>query len=558
MLAFVVFTYFHPGGGWNQNARFAQLRAIVESGELSIDSYLVYRRRSTDESSTSLERLPARNGVVTADGRDYRLTWFEGHPVDVEARGDEDTILTSEAVSGDVAYRGGHFFPNKAPGTTMLAIPAYALVASIAASAGYDLDDAGVMNVLLWLSSVLSIALVAAAGVVIFFRVCRDFLGASARAAAIGALTLAFGTPYFAYGTLLYEHDVVAVSLLGAYAAAVLVAAPAKRAAAAGLLSAFAAASNYIAAAAAPVVLWLVWRRRRSMVDLFWFAAGAAPIAVALAGWNLLAYGAVSVGHYGGENPLYRTPGAFLGVLTLPSPTKVIELFFSPHRGLFASAPVLLLAAIGWGTLLSTSARADRLAALGIGAPFFLFTLFFEHWHGGATYAPRYLVPALPFLAFGLVEAWKRSPRAFAAVAALSVSLNLLAVAVDPQVPVGIHPLATDHRRPIWSQSPFVDYVFPLFLTGRAGPSAEMPRSPLAAIGGTISTNVLGAYDSGWFKHFPPESPASRLASFNLGELVFPESRLSLVPLLVFAAFSIWRIARTAEPSRRSANAELR
>ena len=32
--AFIAFAYFHQGGGWNQNVRFAMVRAIVEEGRL--------------------------------------------------------------------------------------------------------------------------------------------------------------------------------------------------------------------------------------------------------------------------------------------------------------------------------------------------------------------------------------------------------------------------------------------------------------------------------------------------------------------------------------------
>src|SRR5712671_2263245 len=41
---FFAFAYFNQGGGWNQNARFAEVRAIVEEGRFAIDDYLVYRR----------------------------------------------------------------------------------------------------------------------------------------------------------------------------------------------------------------------------------------------------------------------------------------------------------------------------------------------------------------------------------------------------------------------------------------------------------------------------------------------------------------------------------
>src|SRR5688572_5312944 len=39
---FFAFAYFNQGGGWNQNARFAEVRAMVEQGRFAIDDYLVY------------------------------------------------------------------------------------------------------------------------------------------------------------------------------------------------------------------------------------------------------------------------------------------------------------------------------------------------------------------------------------------------------------------------------------------------------------------------------------------------------------------------------------
>ena len=42
-LCFITFGWFHQGGGWNQNARFAEVRAIVEEGRFAVDDFLVYR-----------------------------------------------------------------------------------------------------------------------------------------------------------------------------------------------------------------------------------------------------------------------------------------------------------------------------------------------------------------------------------------------------------------------------------------------------------------------------------------------------------------------------------
>src|SRR5437588_5768073 len=72
--ALTAFGYFQSGGGWNQNARFAMVRAMVERGEFSIDSYLIYVRAKTG-ASTQLRRIPVVNGEYELDGQHWLLMW---------------------------------------------------------------------------------------------------------------------------------------------------------------------------------------------------------------------------------------------------------------------------------------------------------------------------------------------------------------------------------------------------------------------------------------------------------------------------------------------------
>jgi hypothetical protein len=69
------FAYFQPGGGWNQNARFAQVRAIVEEGRLAIDSFLVYDLVAGADGAPSLRRAPVVRGEVVVGGERRRLGW---------------------------------------------------------------------------------------------------------------------------------------------------------------------------------------------------------------------------------------------------------------------------------------------------------------------------------------------------------------------------------------------------------------------------------------------------------------------------------------------------
>src|SRR2546430_17481579 len=72
LATFCAFAWFNQGGGWNQNARFAEVRAIVEQGTLAIDSFLVYEGV---ENSPVLTRLSVQNGDIVREGKIERLSW---------------------------------------------------------------------------------------------------------------------------------------------------------------------------------------------------------------------------------------------------------------------------------------------------------------------------------------------------------------------------------------------------------------------------------------------------------------------------------------------------
>src|SRR5438270_4481309 len=71
---FFAFAYFNQGGGWNQNARFAEVRAMVEEGRFAIDDYLVYQRSPQGD---DLVRLPVRKAEYDYKGEHYRLCWVD-------------------------------------------------------------------------------------------------------------------------------------------------------------------------------------------------------------------------------------------------------------------------------------------------------------------------------------------------------------------------------------------------------------------------------------------------------------------------------------------------
>jgi hypothetical protein len=235
---------------------------------------------------------------------------------------------------------------------------------------------------------------------------------------------------------------------------------------------------------------------------------------------------------------------------------------------------------------------------------FLLLVMTFNGWHGGWAVGPRYLAPALPFLALPAVAGFPRSFKLGSALAAVSVAASLLVTAVDPQSPVGIAPGATVEGRPQWLHSPLTEWDLPLFLEGRAWPlfraqrdrvlsfydrnmqaggtpAAERVRrladlreridadvrdgrpapllvtrgpdgqpglvlSELPTFTGPVSVNPMGIYEGWAYRVFPAGSAQAGWNSFNVGEALFPRSRWSLAPLLLVVGALVALALRTA------------
>jgi len=164
-----------------------------------------------------LVRFPLRNATFERDGARYALAWTDARgrlvPVDAAAAGAATLVASTACRSGDVAYARGHFHPNKAPGTSFLAVPAYALLRGVEWVAGLDADRRGCSRSM--------------PGCVgpehrpgeRARRGARPASGARPGTRAGGrtyALVFAFGTMTWPHATLLLEHNLVGVALLAA------------------------------------------------------------------------------------------------------------------------------------------------------------------------------------------------------------------------------------------------------------------------------------------------------------------------------------------------------
>jgi len=480
----LAYAYFHQGGGWNQNARFAMVRAMAEQHTFAIDDYLIYT--AADSHGDSLARVPIRAGRFLLAGHRHTLVWSDRQgriePLqDGPVVAGSATHIDSIAASGDIAYASGHIHPNKAPGTSFAALPAYWLLYQLTRLGGGDPDNHRNLGINAWLTNAFSNALISALGVLIFYNLVLLLWNVPRHIALASAATFALATMWFPYATMLYEQNLSASGLLAAFYLLVKTGGSARaekvRLFLAGLAAGGAVLASYVSVfAVACLGVYLLWRRRQWRPALLFALGGLLPFLL-LCGYNQACFGNFLTTNYAFQNPVFKSAGNVLGVFDMPRPDRLLMLLFSPYRGLFFTAPVLLAASAGLVGLWRGQ-RPECLLILAIVAFFLLFNISFEGWHGGWSVAPRYLGPLVPFLALGLPPALARFPIPTGLAALVSAAIFLLITAVDPQSPLGSS-AAFSLPQKNWRHNHLTAYLWPLFRAGLATPviDAQIDRA---------------------------------------------------------------------------------
>ena len=450
VLAFGVFAYFYQAGGWNQNTRFDLVRAIVEQGTVRIDRF--------------------------------------------------------EKNTGDKAKRGKHFYADKAPGISLLSVPVYAVVHAID---GEKRETDRFQGIAAHLCTLATVSLPSALAVVMLYQAGGIF-GLSAGARALLAVSYAFGTIALPYSTLLYGHQSAAAFSFIAFGLLTSIrhglAEPGRgRLFLTGLCLGMAVFIEYTAALSIGVIALYAWVSVRPRRQLLWIAAGAALPVVMLLSYHAIAFGGPFTLPYAFSTQEPRHRGFFMGV-GVPSPRALYYLLIDEYRGLFYSAPWLLLAVPGAALLARSRVFLGEGAVCGaIALSYIWLSSSLTDWHGGAGLGPRHLVAILPFLALcvgGLfamkVPRWIRVAALVTAGLGVSFSMTLMLVgtAVKPEVPRAF-------------EQPFQAYLFPNFMSDRLAINTQSID---------MSTGRGRVVRQAW----------------NLGEVAGLEGRLTLLPLAVY------------------------
>jgi hypothetical protein len=323
----------------------------------------------------------------------------------------------------DKAEYGGHYYSDKAPGMSFLAVPSFVVLraAGVLRESNVPLGiwkDRGD----LWLLRTLTSGLGFLAVIVLVGRVAEALEPGTG---AITATTVGLGTLVQPLAATFFAHVVVAALGFGAFVLAWsgLLSATHRdlRFALGGLCAGLAVFTEYQTVFIAFAVL--VYLAARTVHGALVFLAAALPAAVALAVYNTAAFDSplhLSYRYVSAEFASEQAKG-FFGI-GFPDAERMWRILFT-WDGLLLRSPILVLAAAGLVLLWRKRLHAEAVLCGSVTLVFLLANAGYYDIVGGGSPGPRFFVPAIPFLAVGLACSFGRWPRLTLAVAVLSACL---------------------------------------------------------------------------------------------------------------------------------------
>ena len=324
----------------------------------------------------------------------------------------------------DYARFEGHYYSDKAPGMAFLGVPIYAalrhvldlpmvdrLLSSLAGSQALGAtllpEGAGLGQqrirffvaqvVLAFVTSAIPTSLL---GLLLYRLLARFTDHSGARMVVV----LGYGllTPVFAYAGAFYGHQLSATCLFAGFYSLFMGRKPlsAWRLLLVGFLLGYSVLSEYPAALIAGILFFYTLYLLENRWRIAWVVSGASFVAAGWVAYNLAVFRTPF--QLGYEYSALWGQQHGTGFLSLSHPTweALWGITFGVFRGLFVLSPWLLLALPGvvlWAR--SGEHCAELVVVVASVSSFFLFDTSSAMWWGGWAVGPRYLLPALPFLA---------------------------------------------------------------------------------------------------------------------------------------------------------------
>ncbi|MBN1653793.1 MAG: hypothetical protein JXA30_08455 [Deltaproteobacteria bacterium] len=355
---------------------------------------------------------------------------------------------------GDAAANNGSAYSVKAPGTSFLGIPGYALYYYGIKLAQKRYERTVALRLCRLTASILPTLFF----LFFFYRwLARQTSHPLLRDTVY--FSVAIGSLFYGYAVIFVSHTLSAAAGFGAFMMLFDIRrdppsqTSRKKLFVAGLLTASATLFEYPGLVASLILSIYALFAVRPLSRLVHYAFGGLAPTLVVMHFQWRAFGSpFTPGHLMVENPAFRSAHleGLYGAVG-PSVEALYGLLLDPAAGLFPLTPIMLFSLFGFGILLrNQSQRLDSIIALSIAALTLLTICSMNNWRGGWTIGPRYLALVVPFAAWGslvcLERVAKKLPR-------LSFSLALgctAAAIVASGLPSAYYPhIPPDFTRPL-------------------------------------------------------------------------------------------------------------
>jgi hypothetical protein len=436
------------------------------------------------------------------------------------------SIDSYQAGLGDKSYARGHYYSDKAPGLSFLAVPIYAVLRFVLPNVkghkyvlykhyGYYISQD--MVYLRYAITYLLVIMPSAALVWLLWLFLARISGREGWSLLLAGV-YALGTIAYVYSTWFFSHQIAAVLLFSSFLLVFLHLRhkPLDRRAAlftavAGLFSGLSIISEYptfVIAGCIGVYLLVVARDKLRSAAVF--VGAMVPMAALAVMYNLLAFGKPFATGYNYVNSAWyhsHTKGWIFGLsdpssygVQAPSLYSLWQITFGTYRGIFLISPVLLLAIVGaYFMWRRKEVRPEFWLCVVVVLLYFLMDasrgVDQNGWSGGSSVASRHLTPMLPFMiipiVFGFQSVWFR--RVFLVLGAISVAIVFAIV-------------STSGLFTFTDQNPLVNEAFPDFFGGHIaanwgatwfatyGVTHALSLIPLLVIAGALAVRIALQY----------------------------------------------------------------
>jgi hypothetical protein len=389
--------------------------------------------------------------------------------------------------TNDKAWVDGHFYSVKSPGTAALTTPLYLAIKEaggdkLARAAtdnaertthprwtpesvvslenyGYDVERGQRVQLMIehWTPIVWALTLLAAVipAVLLLLAVrwAADRFAPGYGTAA--AITLGLATIVMTFAAEFFSHVISAGLAFAAFCLLIKERDGRPRlplVAAAGVLAGLAVTFEFQTGLVGVVLLGYVLSRKTGRADarpriIEWprraiaYGAGCVAGALPTLAFNLWAFGsplklaysdAIAFPGVTGHDALGLNSHGFFGI-TAPRFDSAVDLLLG-GRGLLVLTPIVVMSVVGVVLMRRAGHRAESNTILAVALTYFAYNSGYWLPFGGGTSGPRFLIPALPFLAIGLALAYRRLPALTLGLAIPSALMMLIGSLTYPLI----------------------------------------------------------------------------------------------------------------------------